>query len=288
MIKHILSFDVEEYFQVQSAAEGGVRAEDWGNHERRLAPAIETILSLLAEHTTTATFFVLGWVARHEPDVVRRIAAAGHEIASHGMAHRMLTEMTPAEFRSDLTDSRKLLEDVSGREIAGYRAPTFSIMRETAWALDVLASEGFRYDSSIFPVHHDRYGIVGAPRWMHRGIGPGGGEIVEIPPLTARMLGANIPVGGGGYLRLLPSGILRRAIGRAERAGRVAMIYLHPWEFDPDQPLLPMSRTSRFRHRVKLSRTEAKLRGLLSRFDFGSAIDAVDRAEALSERSYGP
>ena len=286
-MKHILSFDVEEHFQVQAAAEGGVRVEEWSDYPCRLAVPIERILSLLAEHETTATFFVLGWVAEHEPQIVRQIAAAGHEIASHGMNHRMLGEMTPEEFRADLADSRKLLEDASGQGIIGYRAPTFSITRETAWALDILAAEGFGYDSSIFPVRHDRYGIPGAPRWMHRAAGPGGGDVVEIPPLTARWLGMNVPVGGGGYLRLLPSGVVRRAIGRADRAGRSAMIYLHPWEFDPDQPVLPMSRSNRFRHRVNLSRTEAKLRGLLGRFEFTSAGQAVQDSGDLPQVSYG-
>ena len=285
-MKHILSFDVEEYFQVQAAAEGGVCVEDWPDHTCRLAEPIDRILALLTEHETTATFFVLGWVARNEPEVVRQIAAAGHEIASHGMNHRMLGEMTPEEFRADLTDSRKLLEDLSGQGIIGYRAPTFSITRETAWALDVLAAEGFGYDSSIFPVRHDRDGIPGAPRWMHRAKGPGGGEVVEIPPLTARWLGMNVPVGGGGYLRLLPRGMVRRAIGHADRAGRAAMIYLHPWEFDPDQPVLTMSRMNRFRHRVNLSRTEAKLRGLLGRFEFTSAQEAVQHSGDLPATSY--
>ena len=286
-MKHILSFDVEEHFQVQAAAEGGVRAEDWGSYACRLAEPIGRILTILAEHATTATFFVLGWVAENEPEIIRQIAAAGHEIASHGMDHRMLTQMTAEQFRADLVESRKLLEDVSGQEVVGYRAATFSITRETTWALDVLAEEGFRYDSSIFPVRHDRYGIPGAPRWMHRAAGPGGGELVEIPPLTSRWLGMSVPVGGGGYLRLLPGGVLRRAIARAERGCQPAMIYLHPWEFDPDQPALPMSRTSRFRHRVNLSRTEAKLRRLLGRFSFTSAGQTVDGAAGLPRFAYG-
>jgi polysaccharide deacetylase family protein (PEP-CTERM system associated) len=286
-MKHILSFDVEEYFQVQAAAEGGVRVEDWSNYACRLAEPIDRILSLLAEHETKATFFVLGWVAANEPEIVQQIAAAGHEVASHGMNHRMLGEMTPEEFRTDLVDSRKRLEDLSGRSIIGYRAPTFSITRETAWALDVLADEGFRYDSSIFPIRHDRYGIPGAPRWMHRAVGPGGGEVIELPPLTSKWLGMNLPVGGGGYLRLLPRGMVRRAIARADRAGQRAMIYLHPWEFDSGQPVLPMSRASRFRHRVNLSRTESKLRGLLGRFEFTSAEAVIQPEGELPREDYG-
>ena len=283
---HMLSFDVEEYFQVQAAAEGGVRVEDWASYERRLPASIEKVLAILAEKNVTATFFVLGWVARHEPAVVAQIAAAGHEIASHGMTHRMLGELTADEFRAELRDSRKLLEDISGKRVVGFRAPTFSITRQTAWALDVLAEEGFGYDSSIFPVRHDRYGIPDAPRWIHRAIGPAGGAIIEIPPLTARAFGVNLPVGGGGYLRLLPGRLLHRAIGKAERAGQPAMIYLHPWELDPDQPVLPMTRTSRFRHRVNLSRTEPRLRDLLSRHHFSTVAAALPHVTCPTTHEY--
>ena len=273
---HILSIDVEEYFHAQAAAEGGLSVDDWSSCERRLDGAVDRSLQLLATHDATATFFVLGWVAEHEPDVVRRISDAGHEIASHGTTHRMLGELTADEFRSELRDSRRLLEDLSGQAVVGFRAPTFSITNETLWALDVLAEEGFAYDSSIFPIRHDRYGIVGAPRWPHRAITPNGGAILELPPLTARRLGMALPVGGGGYLRLLPSWTIARAIRRAERAGWPAMLYLHPWELDPDQPTLPMSRLSRFRHRVNLRRTAAKLSGLLGRFRFRAAGDLLD------------
>lgn len=283
---HILSIDVEEYFHVQAAAEGGLSADDWSTCERRLETSVDRTLQLLAAHDTTATFFVLGWVAEHEPDVVRRIADAGHEIASHGMTHRMLGELTPEQFRAELRDSRRLLEDLSGKPVVGFRAPTFSITTETLWALDVLAEEGFRYDSSIFPVRHDRYGIVGAPRWAHRATAPSGRTILELPPLTTRTLGMTLPVGGGGYLRLLPSWTVARAIRRAERTGRPAMLYLHPWELDPDQPTLPMSRLSRFRHRVNLLRTAAKLGGLFSRFRFRAAADVLDSLSDAPTHAY--
>ena len=273
---HILSIDVEEYFHVQAAAEGGLSVDDWSSCERRLEGSVGRTLELLAAYDTTATFFVLGWVAEHEAGVVRRIADAGHEIASHGMTHRMLGELTAEQFRSELRDSRRLLEDLSGRAVVGFRAPTFSITNRALWALDVLAEEGFAYDSSIFPVRHDRYGIAGAPRWPHQAIGPAGGSILELPPLTARTLGLTVPVGGGGYLRLLPSWTVTRAIRRAEHAGWPAMLYLHPWELDPDQPVLPMGRLSRFRHRVNLRRTAAKLTGLLSRFRFRAAGELLN------------
>ena len=288
---HVLSFDVEEYFQVEAAARGGVRPEQWHDHEMRLAPCVDRILDLLAEHSVTATFFVLGWVARHQQDVVERIARAGHEIASHGLNHRMLTMLTGEPnreelFRDELLDSRKRLEDISGRQVVGYRAPTFSITHTTAWALDVLAEAGFAYDSSIFPVRHDRYGVCDAPRWAHRAVGPGGGQILEIPPLTLRMIGVNLPVGGGGYLRLLPSPVVARGLRVAEKLDHPGMIYLHPWEIDAGQPVLPMGRLSRWRHRVNLHKTEAKLRRLLRTFRFGAGTDLLKQSPDLGRDTF--
>jgi len=173
---------------------------------------------MLDEHRQKATFFVLGHVAQRQGDMVRRIAAAGHEIASHGMTHTMLGRLSSDEFRRELRDSRRLLEDLAGRAVVGYRAPTFSITHQTAWALDVLAEEGFRYDSSIFPIRHDRYGIPDAPRWIHRARGPKGGEIVELPPLTMHLPGVNLPAGGGGYFRLLPYWVTAAAVRKAQAA----------------------------------------------------------------------
>ncbi len=285
----MLTFDVEEYFQVEAAAAAGVTPEAWGAYENRLAPAVDWILNLLADRGVTATFFVLGWVARHQRDVVHRLARAGHEIASHGMSHRMLGRLTPQEFRRELLDSRTLLEDISGHAVLGYRAPTFSITRETAWALDVLAGAGYAYDSSIFPVRHDRYGVPDAPRWAHRAVGPGGGDILEIPPLTLRAVGVNLPIGGGGYLRLAPTWLVARALAAAERRRRPGMIYLHPWEFDPAQPALPLGRLSRWRHRVNLHRTAGKLKRLMGRFEFASvrALLAAGAGETHERFVYG-
>ena len=288
---HMLSFDVEEYFQVEAAARGGMKPEDWNSWQRRAGPCVDRILQLLADRGASATFFVLGWIARNEPHVVRAIVRAGHEIASHGMSHAMLHRLDREAFGAELRDSRKLLEDVSGCPVNGYRAPTFSITRKslgrkgnTAWALDVLAESGYRYDSSIFPVRHDRYGWLGAPRFIHHAIGPGGGRIIEIPPTTLRTMGRTLPVGGGGYLRLFPVALVSLAIRRAARQGRAGMIYLHPWEFDPDQPVTPMGRLNRWRHRANLHKTAAKLARLLNRYQFVSVeqylanhIDRVTR-----------
>ncbi len=287
---HILSFDVEEYFHVEAAAEAGLRPEQWESFPSRLRPCVRRILEMLSNHHASATFFVLGWVARRQPDLVRSIAQAGHEIASHGMTHTMLCRLTREQLRCELLDSRRLLEDLTGKPVCGYRAPTFSITRKTAWALDVLADAGYAYDSSVFPVRHDRYGVPGAPRFVHRAVGPGGGKILEIPPSTLRVLGVNWPVGGGGYLRLLPECLVASALKRAQGAGRCGVIYLHPWEMDPDQPVLPMSRPARWRHRVALRRTEKKLTRLLAEFEFRSVAETpgLSATAAEEEYRYGP
>jgi len=266
---HILSFDVEEYFQVEAVAENISHAE-WNSFEKRLVPMVELILQLLNEYNASATFFVLGWVARHEREVVNMIANAGHEIASHGMSHSMIKELTLQQFRCELEDSRKILEDISGQPVIGFRAPTFSITHQTAWAIDALSEAGYEYDSSIFPIHHDRYGVPDAPGYVHYAIGPAGGRVLEIPPLTVRLWRRNLPIGGGGYLRILPVRLIITALNGAEKNGQCGMIYLHPWEFDYAQPLLPMSRLNQWRHRVNLRRTEGKLRKLLEHFNFVS------------------
>ena len=283
---YLLSFDVEEYFQVEAAARGGLSPDDWDTYPRRLPAAVDRVLQLLSDYRASATFFVLGWVAQHEPQVVRRIADAGHEIASHGMAHHMLQRLGPEAFREDLAEARRRLEDLTGQTVLGYRAPTFSVTHDTAWAIDVLAESGYRYDSSVFPVRHDRYGVPDAPPVPHRAEGPGGGTVLEIPPLTLRLAGANWPVGGGGYLRLFPRRLPARALRKAVGQGGCGMMYLHPWELDPGQPVLPMSRAGRFRHRVGLRRTEDKLRWLLHRFRFTGVQQRLDDLLALARETY--
>ncbi len=286
---HLLSFDVEEYFQVEAAAESGLSPEEWDAQPRRLDEPVDRLLELLDARGATATFFILGWVARSERELVERIARAGHEIASHGMGHGMIARLSREQFRAELADSRRLLEDISARPVIGYRAPTFSVTASTAWALDVLAEEGFAYDSSVFPVRHDRYGVPGAPAEPHWALGPAGGRLLEIPPLTVRLAGRNWPVGGGGYLRLLPAAAVARALAAAGRRGQSGMIYLHPWELDPGQPVLPMRRLARWRHRVGLARTAEKLGRLLGQFTFTSVAERLDdlRARADREFAYG-
>ena len=284
-LPHLLSFDVEEYFHVEAAR---IPRADWPSYASRLDAPVDRICSLLTDRGSRATFFVLGWVARSNPSLVRRIAGAGFEIASHGMTHEMICRLDRRQFRAELTDSRKLLEDIAGAPVVGYRAPTFSVVASTTWALDELAETGYRYDSSVFPVRHDRYGIPGAPTRPHVAVGPGGGRVLEFPPLTLRCLGANLPVGGGGYLRLLPVGLVGRALRAAEHRGQPGTLYLHPWEFDPDQPDLPMPARSRWRHRVGLRRTERKLLWLLERFRFDQigSWAAAQAAAQLPEHHY--
>jgi polysaccharide deacetylase family protein (PEP-CTERM system associated) len=281
-MKNALTFDVEEYFHAEAFARV-LRPEEWPTLESRVTRATERLLDILDRDRVRATFFVLGWVAERHPSLVREIASLGHEIACHGYGHRMIQHLTRQEFELDVTRAKRALEDATGRAVLGYRAPTFSIMRETLWSLDVLAEAGFRYDSSIFPVVHDRYGISDAPRFPHRLRAPNGCEITEFPMSTVEILGRRLPVAGGGYFRLFPYGLTRRAITRINaRDGRPAMVYLHPWEIDPDQPRLPVGPLTRFRHLVNVGRTEARLTRLLSDFSFAPAAEVLAETGLLA------
>jgi polysaccharide deacetylase family protein (PEP-CTERM system associated) len=266
-----LTFDVEEYFQVE-AFSALVDRGAWSHLPSRVVACTERILDLLDAHGTSATFFVLGWVAERQPGLVRAIRARGHELACHGYGHRPIGALAPDEFRADVRRAKRTLEDAAGTAVIGYRAPTFSVVRETLWALDVLVDEGFQYDSSIFPIHHDRYGVPDAPRAPHRIALPGGGEIVEFPVSTLRVAGQNLPFSGGGYFRLAPYSLIRAALRRTNEHDRIpAMVYLHPWEIDPGQPRFAAPALTRFRHYVNLGRTAAKLDRLLGDFAFAPA-----------------
>lgn len=267
--------DVEDYYHV-SAFERHVRREDWGDYESRVADSTRRVLELLARHHTRATFFVLGWVARRCPDLVREIHAAGHELGSHSYWHRLVYELKPDEFRQDLRDSRAALEDAAGVAVKAYRAPSFSITKQSLWALEVLAEEGMQVDSSVFPIYHDRYGIPDARTDLHRVTTPAG-TLWEFPPSVVRVGGMNLPVSGGGYFRLYPLAFSLRALARINRRQRRAfMFYVHPWELDPEQPRLSAgSRLSRVRHRVNLHSTEQKLDRLLARFRFGTLSEVI-------------
>ena len=216
VVTNVLSIDVEDYYQVASF-QSVIRYEDWPSFDSRVEDNVARLLDLLDRHQTRATFFMLGWTAEHFPRLAPRIAEAGHEIASHGYAHQLVYNQTPGEFRADVRRAKQVLEDQIGRPVIGYRAPTFAIVERSLWALDVLAEEGYRYDSSVFPVRHDRYGIPDANPHIHWLCGPEGGRVLEFPPLTRDVAGHRLPAAGGGYLRLLPLGWTSGAIRARNR-----------------------------------------------------------------------
>jgi polysaccharide deacetylase family protein (PEP-CTERM system associated) len=275
-----ISVDVEEHFQV-SAFEKAISRADWAHLESRVEANTDRLLQLFADCGVRATFFVLGWIAERYPGLVRRIADEGHEIGSHGFDHRLIFEQTPEQFAEELSRSKDLIEQAGGQAVRGYRAASFSITRKSLWALDSLAEAGFHYDSSIFPVYHDRYGMPGAPRHIYQVDTRGGGRIVEFPPSTIRIGRLVLPVGGGGYLRIYPFALTRWAIRRLNRRDEIpANVYLHPWEVDPEQPRIRASLKSRLRHYTNLSTTEKRLRTLMSRFRFGPVGEVVKRRAA--------
>lgn len=267
-IMNAMTIDVEDYFHV-SVFDGVVPRHQWDTLESRVCRNTDRILAIFDERQVRGTFFILGWVAERFPDLVRRIAWAGHEIASHGYAHRLVYDQMPAAFREDVRRAKALLEATTGMPVRGFRAPSYSITPRSLWALDVLIEEGYTYDTSIFPIHHDRYGIplsARHPYWIHRA----SGSILEIPGSTLRWNGMNLPIGGGGYFRLLPYAWTRWGISQLNRdEQRPAVFYLHPWEIDPDQPRLRTSTLGRLRHYGRLDQTEHRLRQLLSEFAFG-------------------
>lgn len=270
-----LTFDIEEYFHAEAFA-GVIRPEEWPTLESRVVRATERILELLAETGTQGTFFVLGWVAARHPELVRSIDAQGHEVACHGYGHQMITRLTRAQFAADVERAKATLEDAAGVAVVGYRAPTFSVVQETLWSLEVLAEAGFLYDSSIFPVVHDRYGIPDAPRFPHRRPAGDGASIAEFPLSTVGRLGWRFPVAGGGYFRLLPYAVTAWAVRQLNRReGRPAIVYLHPWEIDPGQPRLPVDRLTQLRHSVNTHTTESKLCRLVRDFKFAPVRDVL-------------
>jgi polysaccharide deacetylase family protein (PEP-CTERM system associated) len=256
----ILSFDVEEHHRIEAASGLTVPEALREHYHDRADVMTRWLLDRLAERQLRATFFVLGSIAQDNSKLVRAVADAGHEVASHGWDHQRLHNLTPARFREDVRRSKDALEQATGRPVVGYRAPTFSIVPETLWALDVLVEEGFRYDSSIYPVHHDRYGIPLAPRTPFYAEGSRH-RILEIPPATLSLLGVNLPVGGGGYFRLLPLFFLHWAIRQTRLTSKppVVMLYFHPWEFDPQQQRLPLTGLRRFRTYVGMNRSRRRL-----------------------------
>ncbi len=278
-IVNAFTVDVEDYFQV-SAFEKDIPRDRWGQYPSRVIANTHRILKLLARHEVKATFFVLGWVADRFPQLVQDIRDAGHEIGSHSYEHRLIYNQTPDQFRDDLQRSRNAIRKACGVQTTAYRAPSFSITRQSLWALDILAEEGFLVDSSIFPTHHDRYGIPDAEPRFHR-IDTSAGPLWECPPSVVRFCRLNLPVSGGGYFRLYPLCWTIHCLRKINQAKQPFVFYIHPWEVDPDQPRLAAgSRLSRFRHRVNLRTTERKLDKLLRMFRFGRLSREIKPTES--------
>jgi polysaccharide deacetylase family protein (PEP-CTERM system associated) len=270
-----LTVDVEDYFHVAALAPN-IHRDSWASRESRVVGNTQKLLAIFEQFDVRGTFFVLGWVAERHPQLVRDIAARGHEIACHGYSHRLVYEQSPEEFYAETLRAKNLLEEITGSAVVGYRAASYSIVRESLWALDILVELGFAYDSSIFPVRHDRYGIPNAERVPHRLATLNGKSIVEWPLATARILGCRLPVAGGGYFRLLPYWLSRWGLASINRRESQPFIfYLHPWEVDPEQPRVSASWLSRFRHYTNLGKCEERLRRLLGEFRFGGARDGL-------------
>jgi polysaccharide deacetylase family protein (PEP-CTERM system associated) len=276
---NVLTIDVEDYFQV-SALAPYIPRNQWGQRECRVERNVDRILLMLDAHQTKATFFTLGWIAKRYPHLVRRIVDDGHELASHGYGHQRVSDLTEATFSADIERAKKLLEDISGQEVRGYRAPSFSIGEGNLWAFDCLERAGYRYSSSIYPIHHDHYGMPDAPRFAHR-VRAG---LLELPVSTARFFDRNWPASGGGYFRLLPYALSRWLLQKVNQRDRQpAIFYFHPWEIDAGQPRIAgISAKTRFRHYVNLQYTEGRLQRLIADFKWGR-MDQVFLDRPLAE-----
>jgi polysaccharide deacetylase family protein (PEP-CTERM system associated) len=271
-ITNALTIDVEDYFQV-SAFAPYIERGDWDQRECRIERNVARILDLLDTHSTKATFFTLGWIAERYPQVIRDIVARGHELASHGYGHQRASELTPEAFSQDIRSAKSILEDLSGLEVCGYRAPSFSIGTGNLWAFDCLRDAGYRYSSSIYPIQHDHYGMPSAPRFAFYPNGPDG--LLEVPITTALLMGKKLPAGGGGYFRLLPYALSKWMMEKVNREDREpTLFYFHPWELDPGQPRPEgLNAKSRFRHYINIDRMESRLAALTRDF----AWDRMDR-----------
>ena len=279
-ITNALTIDVEDYFQV-SAFAPYIRRDEWDARECRVERNVDRILALLAERDVQATFFTLGWIAERYPALVRRVVDAGHELASHGYGHQRASELTRDAFAEDVGRAKKLLEDIAGAPVLGYRAPSFSIGTGNLWAFDVLAAAGYRYSSSVYPIRHDHYGMPDSPRFAYT-LQSG---LLEVPVTTVRLFNRNLPSSGGGWFRLLPYAATRWTLRRVnEQEREPAVFYFHPWELDDEQPRVPgIDAKTRFRHYVNIPRVEGRLRQLLADFRWGR-MDRIflPRAQTLS------
>lgn len=263
-----LTIDVEDYYQV-SAFENIISKKDWGTHPSRVVRNTRKILSLLSDKNIKATFFILGWIAENHPELVKEISDQGHEVGCHSYDHRLVYNLSPEEFREDTSKTKDILENITGKKVAGYRAPSYSITKRSLWALDILSELGFEYDSSIFPIIHDRYGIQDAPRFKYALPAQ---NMTEYPISTSIIWGRKIPVAGGGYFRLFPYWFTKMALNKINsKEGKPFIFYLHPWEIDPEQPKIKnISPLTRFRHYNNLDKTENRFKNLLDDFVFSS------------------
>jgi polysaccharide deacetylase family protein (PEP-CTERM system associated) len=269
-MRNLLTIDVEEWFHT-TALDPYIGPGKWDGLESRVAANVRQVLQLLDIHQVCATFFILGWVAERHPELVRRIASHGHEIASHGYCHRLVYNLSPSQFREYVSRSKKTLEDLIGGPLLGYRATSFSIVKQSLWALDIIKEMGFIYDSSIFPIgYHDLYGIDGSPRFPYT-LANG---LIEVPPSTLRLGRRTVPLGGGGYLRLYPYWLTLQGIRMINREGHPVVVYLHPWELDPHSPRMATADfRTRFRQYINLHQTEPRLKRLLADFRWGPVRD---------------
>lgn len=274
-IFNALSVDVEDYYHV-AAFDGAIDRKDWPQIQSRVVANTHKVLDCFSQHEVKATFFVLGLVAEKNPELVRAIVESGHELASHGYSHKKIYLQTQDEFRQETRRAKKLLEDISGQSVEGYRAASFSITDKSMWALDELAEAGFNYDSSIFPVHHDNYGVPGAQLDPHVLTTPAGYKICELPLSSVGVRGLRVPVGGGGYFRLYPYWLTHKLLQRMNDLGRSFVFYCHPWEFDPQQPRIGnASRLSKFRHYNNLEKFEPRMRKLISDFQLRTCSEVL-------------
>ncbi len=281
-LRHVLSFDVEEHFQV-AAFWSAARRREWNQLASRVERNTRKVTELLSEHSTKATFFVLGWVAERYPEMVRNLVQQGHEIASHGYGHELVHTQTPAQFREDVRHSKRILEDLTGRQVMGYRAPSFSITPRTQWAISILIEEGYRYDSSIYNRFRGAQGStvdVAGPYQLETEAG----TIWEVSPSTMNACGLQLPVAGGGYFRLLPYAASKMFLKRLEKQGAQLVMYFHPWELDPDQPRMDGPLLSKVRHYLNLDKTEQRLKLLLGDFHFTPINEVIQHGRSLVER----
>jgi len=283
-VLNAISIDVEDYFQVNAFA-NDIRMDDWDTFKCRVERNTECILEKFADHNCLGTFFILGWVAERFPELVAKIDRAGHEVASHGYSHQLIYNQDQKVFKEETLKSKAVLEDITGKKVRGYRAASYSITDKSLWAFDTLIEAGFEYDSSVFPVRHDVYGIRDFPKEPHLYTGSDSGSIVEFPISTCKFLGYELPVAGGGYFRLYPYWFTRYCLNRLNRENRSFVFYLHPWEVDPDQPRVESANwKSRFRHYNNLEKCEQRLTSLIQDFQFSSVENVLIQKGLLDKR----